>query len=283
MNERHQSSSFQAKKDREDRSQSIESVQHKAEPSDHGETVVEGERRVEHPLTYAWPGLVDYSKMYPEPQQRYPPFSSMNQYPTSYNVMPRRPVVFSTPPPLNPNRTTTFDGPGPLLLPHTSRSGSFPQDSNRVSSCLTTESAASGYSTMPSYPGSHMPVPLPLMGPLSMRFGPYGYDPGFEEEKVVTTGHWSRKEECILLTIVKSMLEYELKVIAQAAWDCNIHRNSRAVDKKLKRLIHYQTWKDRSHEPVLERIDAILKDSTYKLTESESKLVQSVITKYSRR
>ena len=103
------------------------------------------------------------------------------------------------------------------------------------------------------------------------------------EEKVVTTGHWSRKEEAILLTLVQSMVNYELKVIAQAAWDCNIHRNSRAVDKKLKRLIHYQTWKDRSKDEVLKTIKKTLAESTYKLTETESSLVKDVIEKYTQK
>lgn len=104
-----------------------------------------------------------------------------------------------------------------------------------------------------------------------------------EDEKIVTTGHWSNREECILLTLVRSMVNHELKIIAQAAWECKVHRNSRAVDKKLKRLINYKTWKDRNHESVLTTVDSCLKQSSYKLSKAETEMINRVIAKYAGR
>lgn len=150
-------------------------------------------------------------------------------------------------------------------------------------------------SAPPYYANPSLPVQMPMINPLPVQFPyprnwsqwpeyrPFGEEKDEDEEKVVTTGHWSRKEEAILLTLVQSMVNYELKVIAQAAWDCNIHRNSRAVDKKLKRLIHYQTWKDRSKDEVLRTIEKTLAESTYKLTDAESSLVKDVIEKYTQK
>lgn len=72
------------------------------------------------------------------------------------------------------------------------------------------------------------------------------------------TGQWTAKEEKILLELTKHLAQCELKVIASACQECGVLRGTRAIDKKLKRMIGFSSWKDRTISVILAKVDGIL-------------------------
>lgn len=58
-------------------------------------------------------------------------------------------------------------------------------------------------------------------------------------------GKWEEHEERLLAHIVYCFSSRELKDIAKVANSCGIIRNSRAIDKKLKRMVNFGNWRAR--------------------------------------
>ncbi len=68
------------------------------------------------------------------------------------------------------------------------------------------------------------------------------------EDDTVTykQGKWEEREERLLAHIVYCFSSRELKDIAKVANACGIIRNSRAIDKKLKRMVNFTNWRARN-------------------------------------
>jgi len=103
-----------------------------------------------------------------------------------------------------------------------------------------------------------------------------------QEEADKSTGQWSKQEECVLLHLVKGMVSCELKMIAKAAKACRIHRQPRAVDKKLKRLIGFKNWKTRDQKNILSEVYKVIQNKEfYKLSKEREQMVEDAIRKFS--
>mmetsp|Transcript_5148 Transcript_5148/g.10663 ORF Transcript_5148/g.10663 Transcript_5148/m.10663 type:complete len:662 (-) Transcript_5148:435-2420(-) len=87
--------------------------------------------------------------------------------------------------------------------------------------------------------------------------GGVGGKPGPDEGKY-RKGKWDIEEEILLLHVVYCFLDRELKDIAVIAFDCGISRSSRAIDKKLKRVVPFEKWKKRDISQMQDRLAAVL-------------------------
>ena len=100
--------------------------------------------------------------------------------------------------------------------------------------------------------------------------------------QVQFTGQWAVSEEAILLRLTTGMIQCELKTIAEAAQKCGIERGVRAIDKKLKRLIDFKSWKDRNPEQVVEKVAKLmLRDvEGYKLKPDKMEQIEKTIKEF---
>ncbi|GBG28809.1 Hypothetical Protein FCC1311_050302 [Hondaea fermentalgiana] len=77
---------------------------------------------------------------------------------------------------------------------------------------------------------------------------------GFKYRK----GKWNIEEEILLLHVVYCFIDRELKDIAVIAYHCGISRSSRAIDKKLKRVVYFEKWKKRDIPDMHAKLAAVL-------------------------
>mmetsp|Transcript_18431 Transcript_18431/g.29996 ORF Transcript_18431/g.29996 Transcript_18431/m.29996 type:complete len:289 (-) Transcript_18431:1185-2051(-) len=121
------------------------------------------------------------------------------------------------------------------------RSSSLRNSSLRNSSLHLQPPAPKKARTSPPVPQRKSPPPArkatskPFQGPLD-------------------TGAWLPHEDKVLHHIIYAFASFELKIIAEVAWKCGIHRPRRAIDKKVKRILRFDKWRERNIKKIKQEI-----------------------------
>ena len=89
---------------------------------------------------------------------------------------------------------------------------------------------------------------------------------------------WTRLECILLLQCAKKLIHCDLKTIAEAAYEC-IGRSAeicsnRAAEKKLKRLLHFHSWKKSNKKTILAAIDKELMELDVKPNVFDSRVIK---------
>ncbi|GBG33059.1 Hypothetical Protein FCC1311_092832 [Hondaea fermentalgiana] len=94
-----------------------------------------------------------------------------------------------------------------------------------------------------------------------------GYEVFLQDESLfvgaVTTGPWRLEEEKLLLHIMYTFIDAELRTMAVVAWKCGIHRPKRAIDKKIKRTLRFSKWRERDIPSAQSEILRLLREKTF--------------------
>jgi hypothetical protein len=86
---------------------------------------------------------------------------------------------------------------------------------------------------------------------------------------------WTDMEERILLHLVWHFAEHDLRWIAQVAQRyCNVRRSTRAVDKKLRRVLFYTRWQARDNDQIRQHIRNIIVSNPLPLSPDVQSTVQ---------
>ncbi len=65
---------------------------------------------------------------------------------------------------------------------------------------------------------------------------------------------WTTLEERIVLHLVYSFCDRDLRTISGLAQKCDVNRSTRAIDKKLKRIVFFDKWHNRCQEDIRAKI-----------------------------
>jgi hypothetical protein len=69
---------------------------------------------------------------------------------------------------------------------------------------------------------------------------------------------WTPLEERVTLHLVYYFCDKDLRTISALAQKCDVHRSTRAIDKKLKRIVFFDKWHNRSQEEIRAKIRHIV-------------------------
>jgi hypothetical protein len=102
--------------------------------------------------------------------------------------------------------------------------------------------------------------------------------PGVKQKKPL----WTVGEERILLHLVWHFAERDLRWVAQVAQRfCGVRRSTRAVDKKLRRVLFYTRWQTRDNAHIRQRIRDIVISRPLPLSPEMLSTVQRLAEMYS--
>eukprot|EP00516_Mucochytrium_quahogii_P009040 CAMPEP_0203783170 /NCGR_PEP_ID=MMETSP0099_2-20121227/11523_1 /ASSEMBLY_ACC=CAM_ASM_000209 /TAXON_ID=96639 /ORGANISM=" , Strain NY0313808BC1" /LENGTH=240 /DNA_ID=CAMNT_0050684999 /DNA_START=1294 /DNA_END=2013 /DNA_ORIENTATION=- len=97
----------------------------------------------------------------------------------------------------------------------------------------------------------------------------------FEEEQLfrgnTQKGIWLEHEDRLLLHIMYALTSAELRTMAAFAWKCGVRRPRRAIEKKIKRTLHFGKWRDRKIPGIRATIGDILVDRKMQKLEEDEK------------
>ncbi len=101
--------------------------------------------------------------------------------------------------------------------------------------------------------------------------------PGGKQKKP----QWTDMEERILLHLVWHFAEHDLRWVAQVAQRfCNVRRSTRAVDKKLRRVLFYTRWQARDNDQIRQHIRNIIVSNPLPLSPDMQSTVQRLARVY---
>eukprot|EP00516_Mucochytrium_quahogii_P008015 CAMPEP_0203747082 /NCGR_PEP_ID=MMETSP0098-20131031/2336_1 /ASSEMBLY_ACC=CAM_ASM_000208 /TAXON_ID=96639 /ORGANISM=" , Strain NY0313808BC1" /LENGTH=408 /DNA_ID=CAMNT_0050635399 /DNA_START=236 /DNA_END=1462 /DNA_ORIENTATION=- len=87
---------------------------------------------------------------------------------------------------------------------------------------------------------------------------------------------WQEIEERMILHFVYHFVDKDLKTISQIAQKCDIQRSTRAIDKKLKRLLNFEKWNTRVQADIQSTIQRICKEQEVDLSHSDIARIEAV-------
>eukprot|EP00516_Mucochytrium_quahogii_P001209 CAMPEP_0203759656 /NCGR_PEP_ID=MMETSP0098-20131031/12759_1 /ASSEMBLY_ACC=CAM_ASM_000208 /TAXON_ID=96639 /ORGANISM=" , Strain NY0313808BC1" /LENGTH=252 /DNA_ID=CAMNT_0050652761 /DNA_START=2524 /DNA_END=3282 /DNA_ORIENTATION=- len=100
----------------------------------------------------------------------------------------------------------------------------------------------------------------------------------------LTTGSWLFSEDRLLMHIIYGYVAYDLKTIAEVAWKCGIRRTRRAVDKKVKRILRFEKWRNRKINETKLTLKILMRErEVLDLPESDMQTLQAVRVEFENR
>lgn len=91
---------------------------------------------------------------------------------------------------------------------------------------------------------------------------------------------WVPDEVRMVLLLVYFFVERDLKSISQIAQKCSVVRTTRAIDKKLKRILHFEKWNGRVQGDIQAAIREICAATPVSLSQEQVAMLQAVTVEF---
>jgi hypothetical protein len=87
---------------------------------------------------------------------------------------------------------------------------------------------------------------------------------------------WTPLEERVMLHLVYSFCDRDLRTISALSQKCDLHRSTRAIDKKLKRIVFFDKWHSRSQDNIRAKIIHIVTTQPLALPADVQRMIDNV-------